>query len=295
MQGSFSYTVATKGDEDQKIVQFRVSHSPLNVDTIQRAQEVHGAVVPLAQYHGELGDGPTAPLKVYAMEKLPGVTYIDMVLDHLRDSSPPMPKLQTIQDLSRYFTSAWLHPEHVTQAKRQESQEHVSRKLSILSSVLPQRFHTLISSLQADLPQLYSPAYPQVLTYGDLCEMNILVMPETGRISGIVDWAEASILPFGTELWGLENMLGSMGSQGWKHDENRGKLEEEFWRLFWGTIDVEEREGLKGRLGRTVRVARGIGILLRHGFTWDEGVHERPISAADTNSLRYLDAFLLST
>ncbi|EEP80171.1 predicted protein [Uncinocarpus reesii 1704] len=173
---------------------------------------------------------------------------------------------------ARYFASAWLHPEEVTHAKQQESQERISKKLTILGSVLPRRFHSLISSLQADLHHLYSPVYPQVLTHGDLCEMNILVMPETGQISGIVDWADAR----------------------WKDDENRGQLEEEFWRLFWDAVDVD-RNGLKDQLERAVRVARDIGVLLRHGFSWDEGIYEGPVSATDTNSMRYFDALLLST
>ena len=44
--------------------------------------------------------------------------------------------------------------------------------------------------------------------------MNILVSPITGRITGIIDWAEAKVLPFGLALYGLENLLGYMGPGG---------------------------------------------------------------------------------
>jgi len=37
-----------------------------------------------------------------------------------------------------------------------------------------------------------SREHPVVLTHGDLNEMNILVDPASGRITGVVDWAEAS-------------------------------------------------------------------------------------------------------
>ncbi|KAI1912747.1 hypothetical protein LOZ61_003185 [Ophidiomyces ophidiicola] len=181
-------------DEENKIVQFRVSHSPLDVGIIQLTQEIHGDVVPPTQYYGEVGSGPTAPLQIYIIKRLSGITYIDMVL--------------------QYFASAWLHPQDVPQAKRKENQEQISKKLFVLNSALPPRYCTLISSLQADLRQLYSPIYPQVLTHGDLNAMNTLVMPVTGQISGLVDWAEASILPFGMGLYGLEIMLGNKDSQG---------------------------------------------------------------------------------
>ncbi|KAI1979099.1 hypothetical protein LOZ53_000367 [Ophidiomyces ophidiicola] len=214
IQGCFSYTVSTNGDEENKIVQFRVSHSPLDVGIIQLAQEIHGDVVPPTQYYGEVGSGPTAPLQIYIIKKLSGITCIDMVLQYQRNPSCSMPKLRIIQDLSRYFASAWLHPQDVPQAKRKENQEQISKKPFVLNSALPPRYCTLISSLQADLHQLYSPIYPQVLTHGDLNARNTLVMPVTGQISGLVDWAEASILPFGMGLYGLKIMLGNMDSQG---------------------------------------------------------------------------------
>jgi hypothetical protein len=54
--------------------------------------------------------------------------------------------------------------------------------------------------------------------------MNIFVDPNTKHVTGIVDWAEAMILPFGISLWGLENILGYMDSQGWHYYKNHQKL-----------------------------------------------------------------------
>lgn len=141
----------------------------------------------------------------------------------------------------------------------------ISNQLSALASDLPLRFRAVISSLKVGLDQLYSPVYPQVLTHGDLCQLTILLMPETGSISGIVDWAEASILPFGMVLYGLDSFLGNMGSGGWRYDESREILEEKFWRLFWNAADIEG-VGLKDQLEETVRMARDIGVFLKYGF-----------------------------
>ena len=53
------------------------------------------------------------------------------------------------------------------------------------------------------------------LNHGDLSEMNILVDPDTGHITGIIDWVKAKVCPFGIPLWGLENILGNMNARGW--------------------------------------------------------------------------------
>ncbi|WEW59601.1 hypothetical protein PRK78_005075 [Emydomyces testavorans] len=293
IQGSFSYTLSTRRDEDQKIVQFRVSHSALDLKTIQLAKEIHGNIVPSTNYHGEIGDGPTPPVKVYTIEKLPGITQIEMVVKN--STSLPLVRPKMIQELSRFFSLAWLHPQTVTPAELQEGRRTVSEKLTVLASALPPRFHTAISHAQKNLDQLYSPLYPQVLTHGDLCELNTLIMPDTGCISGLIDWAEASILPFGMALYGLNNFLGGMSSEGWKYDENREKLEAEFWQHFWNTVDIEGI-GLKTHLEKPVRTARDLGVLLRYGFVWENGLYERPASEMDTNTdnIRYLDALLLA-
>jgi hypothetical protein len=47
--------------------------------------------------------------------------------------------------------------------------------------------------------------------------MNILVHPHTGHITGVVDWADATIEPFGIALWGLDSVLGCSGSEGWPY------------------------------------------------------------------------------
>jgi Ser/Thr protein kinase RdoA (MazF antagonist) len=45
---------------------------------------------------------------------------------------------------------------------------------------------------------------PWVLTHQDLSGMNILVDPDTGHITGVVDWADATLEPFSMVLWGLD-------------------------------------------------------------------------------------------
>ncbi len=66
--------------------------------------------------------------------------------------------------------------------------------------------------------------------------MNILVSPSTGRITGIIDWAEATVSPFGLALYGLENLLGCMGPGGWSYFESRDEFEQRFRKMLWDCI-----------------------------------------------------------
>ncbi|EAU36573.1 predicted protein [Aspergillus terreus NIH2624] len=190
------------------------------------------------------------------MEKVPGITYIEASLASLRC---PAWQERTVADLAR---------------------------LDTLAQRLPPRFHRAIADLRGELPIIFGPSYPLVLGHGDLCEMNILVDPEAGGITGIIDWAEAMILPFGMSLWGLLSMLGTMDSQGWHYHANASQLESVFWEIFYenaGQVSAGDK--------RAIIVAERAGLLLRYGFTWENGLHERPVTERDS-SFGYLDAFL---
>ncbi len=47
--------------------------------------------------------------------------------------------------------------------------------------------------------------------------MNILVDPDSGHLTGIIDWADATIEPFGIALWGLESALDCSGPGRWSY------------------------------------------------------------------------------
>lgn len=118
-----------------------------------------------------------------------------------------------------------------------------------------------------------------------------MVSTETGSVS-ILDWEAASIQPFGTDLVGLEELLGSMGPEGWKYYDNRAELEMEFWKVFWDTVDAK-KTGLKETLQERIRVARDLAILFQYGF---RGNTTEVVTKEDMNPnpLKYLSALLLS-
>lgn len=88
--------------------------------------------------------------------------------------------------------------------------------------------------------------------------MNILVEEETGYITGIIDWAEASIQPFGMCLWGLENLIGGFDKNGWHYYDTRQDLERKFWEVLYSGIgEVSEDDMMR------INLARKIGMLIR--------------------------------
>ena len=123
--------------------------------------------------------------------------------------------------------------------------------------------------------------------HGDLNEMNILVDTCSGEITGIVDWSDATIQPFGFTLYALENVLGSMGSGGWKWLDNVDDLRNAFWTAF------QEHTGVSEDQLRLIKLAGKSGILIRYGTAHNSGFSGM-IGVQDLNSedFRYLDALL---
>jgi hypothetical protein len=108
--------------------------------------------------------------------------------------------------------------------------------------------------------------------------MNILLDPNTGHISGVIDWAEAKILPFGISLWGFQNVLGYMDSKGWHYYRNYHNLETLFWQTFDDIVgEVSETDR------HAIRAAGNAGLFLQYGFAWDIGVRERPVNESDSS------------
>ncbi len=181
----------------------------------------------------------------------------------------------------------------VTPNQQENIRVSISHKLTLLESTLPSRFTAIVLCALRELGELFHPQYPLVLTHGDICPMNILVSPSTGRITGIIGWAEATVLPFGLALYGLENLLGYMGPGGWSYFESRDELEQRFWKMLWDCItDVK---GLpEDRIRNALTTAWQVGVLMRYGFQWEDGSFERAVTEKDAGSLAYLHALLLA-
>jgi hypothetical protein len=83
-------------------------------------------------------------------------------------------------------------------------------RIELLSRRLPRHFQKNLLMVRQWLSLLFEKPCPLTLNHGDLSGLNVFVDLGTGHITGIIDWAEATICPFGISLWGLEKFLGFM-------------------------------------------------------------------------------------
>ncbi|OAA62978.1 Protein kinase-like domain protein [Cordyceps fumosorosea ARSEF 2679] len=271
IQGHFSYTVAAGDPENRKIVQFRAGVSKLDMDTMRLAKQAHPRLVPTCTEHGTIG--LSRPLSVYEMDIVRGSTCTTT-----RELDPR----KTVGSLAGYFAESWIkrQPMH----SPGDVQREYAENLRLLRASLPARFSKVVGQAHSQLWMLFSPSYPSALVHDDLTGLNMLV-GDDGRITGVVDWADARVLPFGKSLYALENALGSMGPKGWHYSDDRVVLEALFWQTFHraiGDATQEEKDA--------IQASREIGILFQYGFIWEEGVR-RPTREGDS-TMRYLDAFL---
>ena len=169
-------------------------------------------------------------------------------------------------------------------------QHRFTTRLQDLAQNLPSRFTHVIRDLEKDISLLFSPKYPSVLTHGDLSEMNILVDKDNGHLTGVIDWAEAEILPFGCALWSLENLLGFMDHEGWHYFPVHQELRDLFWKTFKECIPQDLKE-----LWLAICTARRIGVLFRYGFCWVDGGSRQRVICGEDSDMKYLDAFLVDT
>ncbi|KAJ0424804.1 hypothetical protein BJY00DRAFT_275288 [Aspergillus carlsbadensis] len=280
MQGVCSYTV-TAGPNKSKLFQFRDGDSIIDIGNISLAKAVHPEFVPSCEYLGTMGD--LRPVYIYEIEHLPGTA-------HIMARIPPddvSRQHNTIKDFARFFAQSWNNDARPGSDTTATLLLEFQSIFDLLARNLPSRFAPNLERVRKEISSLFSESLPFVLSHGDLNVMNILVNPQTGNITGIVDWAESRILPFGFALYGLENFLGWMDSKGWHYYDCFRELESLFWKTF-----REKAHNFSDADLHLIRAARMAGLFYRYGLIFDtKGVMQSVRTDQPDGSLAYLDAF----
>ncbi|KAG5804251.1 hypothetical protein H9Q71_011157 [Fusarium xylarioides] len=255
VQGEASYTVAAETGRHPKVVQFR--QSAINLELINQARQTYPEFVPNCEAHGMLAD-----VYVYEMDFVPGVAF-SRARRQLFASGMEHCLLRTVQDFARFFASAWTNRPVLGQPADTAGKllAHYTRILNQLSQALPERFQASLDEVRQGLPLLFHSGYPLVLNHDDLLEMNIHVDEGTGHITGIVDWADAKIAPFGTSLGGLETVLGVQTSSCWFFHPRHKYLRMQFWKTFYGATGY-----ISDTDRRAIEIGRKLGLFRTYGF-----------------------------
>lgn len=134
--------------------------------------------------------------------------------------------------------------------------------LDEVSPDLPAQLQAKLNDVRQELPRLFQCSYPMVLQHDDLMDNNNFHVDEaTGHITGnmaffffffssfylkvmfrkmkvnhlvtgIIDWAESKVAPFGVSLSNMEVVLGIRTRTDWHFHPNHHSLRQLFWKNF---------------------------------------------------------------
>lgn len=293
-----SSTESFGADENQlpgpsRIVQIRPARYALDLDIAGAAKETYPSLAPSIRSL-DLDLHLKGKFCVYEMQRMTG-TPLSRALPRCQNpSSTVQRKQESLIESFAAMVAQGLKPS-IPKDRTVRADSPMEDIPSIYSQCTGKVGSTIVSRLEKlrkSLPEGYLSGiasetlacvrslkdYPVVLNHGDLIPSNVLVDEETWKITGLVDWAEAEYLPFGTCLYGLEHLLGHMStsaSPAFTYYENASQLRELFWRRLFDLVPwLKSREG-------DVRIMRKLGILLWYGFAWDDGAIDRVVNDVD--------------
>lgn len=162
---------------------------------------------------------------------------------------------------SSFFALSWKAPQEVDSGYRENLRRSYTKELRLLLDSLPRRFQQFIQKCLASLEAILS--LPMVLLHRDFGTCNIIVDETSCHLTGVIDWAEAEICPFGQNLHSLQALTGTLHLRnGWGRYENYEALQDTFWRTF-----RDEVGDLSAETMGAIKKARIMGLLLSRGFT----------------------------
>lgn len=281
-QGYCSYTLIVG---DDKILQFRPAEHGFDVDIVSKACEVFGDLAPNIEFLGILED---SQLHVYSMRKLSGFSLLDL---RTSSHSSTAVRRQIIRDFADIQVMSWRYHMPGTQILEKGTVgSSLQWRIDMMISKLPERFKTVAEGVRNKLQDIVD--LPWVMSHGDLIPANILVAqnPPNGRITGLLDWAEAEWLPLGVGMYGLEELLGEDVEGHFQYYPEAQRLRS----LFWSELLLGIPELSKGRdFLQLVKEAQTLGIMLWHGIAFDDGKLDRVVEVGvDDGEIQRLDAFL---
>lgn len=191
---------------------------------------------------------------------------------------------------TRFFALTWKNPQNVDSAYCDHLYQRYEKDLRLLLAALPDRFHPIIQQSINALPAIFS--LPMFLLHEDFGVFNVMVDADDNHLVGIVDWAEAEIAPFGTNLHSLQQFMSNYRlGVGWIRHGDYDSLNSNFWNV------LSAGAGLTEETIRTIKSAMVVGLLLSHGFTSRLANMPSPEPIRDDESAAYkmldLDGLLI--
>lgn len=294
---------------------------------------------------GEGEEGLGLRLEVCAMTMVRGTPYgVVQVRRRVLAEREVAWQREVVRGFAEFMARGWVEgrkEEAIEMVGKSRSRLHAATpgKLEVLSRELPRRelrdcvarvlrrYRELGLDVLPGRQRERSSLVPFTLNHGDIVPGNILVDGETGKLNGLVDWAEAEVGLWGLGSYGLEFLLGYVTSpldSGEQNQEQEREVGDNRGDVAWeagGTARASPGksfaftyyeqaselrtffwEEVKRNIGRlvwsleveeTVHLIRDIGVLLWFGYAWDEGRIDRVVSESrDPRELLLLETFL---
>jgi hypothetical protein len=286
----------------RRIIQFREARFGLDLAISAAAVRIYGKNAPATRKIHSLVSltRPEGDILCYDMDIILGVPYSSIIPKQVHLAMPELERqANLVREFADFVSKAW----PISYKERHPCEGKVgcqiSQKLQLLATQLPTKYLRSIAKHALDKVGLLE-SLPVVLNHGDVVPGNIMVEAETGEMNGMVDWAEAEYLPFGTCLYGVEYLFGAMSSkdkrdslveeQRFQYYSGADKQRQLFWHRLRCTVPaLNECEELR----EAVILAKLVGTLLWYGFAWDDGAIDRVVNVEDDGmELMLLESFI---
>ena len=268
---------------DDTVIQFRPASYRLDLRVTSAARDVYGRFAPDTEY---VATHPGSGLLIYKLERIGGISFQDSRASCTVPEKSKYIRARLCRDFALFLSKSW-HESSIECLSLGTVGRSIHPRLMSLCEDLPVRFRTSARHILANLHRI--EALPWVLTHGDIVAANIMVNPSSGALTGLVDWAEAEILPFGVCIYGLEEILGQLTPAGFQYRPDAQELRVLFWAELESNIPALRRSHVQ----EAVKLARDLGVLLWHGIAFDDGAIDRVVQEdRDIEEIHRLEAFL---
>ncbi|UKZ51884.1 hypothetical protein TrVGV298_005649 [Trichoderma virens] len=301
-QGYCSYTLNLSKDY---LLQFRPEAFMLDIETCSEVKAIYGKFAPTTTYLGKVQGIATNNLDIntespamhaYLHKRIQGIPLSEFrrrMRMSGREANDKIFKKRLMRGLAKVFALGFrgrrplgdvaMLAGSVSKGKIGESMRW---RLGLLSGLPGEDLLSYVSEAQRRLESIEASDW--CLTHGDVLPGNMMVDAKTGRLTGLIDWAEAEWLPFGMALYGVEEVLGEhIPSEGFRYYHDHGELRRVFWGKFLSLIGRDAIEPMR------VEAGRRLGILLWRGIAFDDGKIDRVVEAGrDDSEIQKLRLFL---
>lgn len=315
-QGACSYTIIVqphvldglrdtiKAFASRQVVQFRPLKHAMPMELASEAGMWYGSLAPTIYGLAEVPIREKLRFQMNQTSFVSGVRFSEVQpkIEYL-DPSSVQHCFKLVATLAEAFASIWNVGQQRRAARPPSSNGRVGStivgRLLILERELPsQHLRTLARQVLTRMQEGELDRLPVVLTHGDLIPENIMVDREDWNITGLIDWAESEYLPFGMGLYVLDHLTGflehssKLATMRFVYYGQAQRIQEQFLRL----LRMEVPALSDDLTWKAVVLSRDIGVLLWHGFAWDDGNIDRVVAPGrDDAEIAYLEAFLNDT